>query len=117
MIKTKIDLEEGNCRFLGYYSVLEERVIKKSRKKKLRIIQVCLLVLVGIFALFAILSAYVQVLKNIRIFGDFSFLALMLIMLATAFIVLIWIKPITAEIKEKKLKINILRNLEENQQT
>jgi hypothetical protein len=113
--QTKIELEEGNCRFLGYYSVLEERKIKKSKKKKLRIIQVCLLILVGIFALFAILSAYVQALKEIRIFGDFSFLALMLILLVFAFIILIWIKPITAEIKEKKLKINILRNLDKNQ--
>ncbi len=113
--QTRSGLIEGNYRFLGYYSVIEEKVIKKSRKKRLRITQIILLILLGIFAIFAILSAYVQVLKNIRIFGDFSFLALMLVLLAIVFIIFIWIKPITVEIKEKKLKINILRNMDKEQ--
>ena len=110
--QTKSGLKEGNYRFLGYYSVIEEKEIKKSRKKRLRNTQILLWILLSIFAAFAILSANIQVLKNIRIFGDFSLLALTLVLLAIVFIILIWIKPITVEIKEKKLEINILRNVD-----
>lgn len=111
--ETKNDLDEGNCRFLGYYSVLEDKRMKKTKKKRRRSIQISLLFILGVFSSLAVISTYVQVLKDLRIFGDFSFLAMMLILIAITFVIIIWIKPITAEIIHKKVEIRILKNLEE----
>ena len=65
-----------------------------------------------LFALLAVLSNYIQDLNALMIGNNFSFLALNLLLTAVVFLTLIWVKPITEEIKRKEHKISVLRNIE-----